>query len=532
MFKVIFLLSFSLFLNFNSFSQVETKKNKNVQKIEEILTYINSVYVDTVNENQLTNAAIEGMLEKLDPHSVYISSDDVDDANEKINGSFVGIGIKFQILKDTLVVVQTIPNGPSEKLGIRAGDRIVSIEGKSIAGNGLKNNQVREKLMGELGTKVKIEIKRKNTKKLLDFIISRDKIPVNSVDCFYMIDAETGYIKLNTFSRSSAEEVQSSIRELTKTGMKNLIFDLQDNGGGLLYTAKTISDEFLSENKLIVYSIGRAQPKQELFAGQKGLWEQGKLVILTNENTASASEIVSGAIQDWDRGLIVGRRSFGKGLVQRPIDLTDGSQIRLTIARYYTPSGRFIQKPYEDLEAYKNDYMDRYLRGELSSQDSVKFNDSLRHQTKISKRTVYGGGGIMPDIFVPLDTNSVTDYYKTLARSGYFNSFALTYVEKNRDKLNETYPTFEKYKSDFLVDKKLMDDFFDYVKKEDEKLLFVETDYKISENAIKLRMKAILAQDLWGISEYYQIANDDNEILQAAIKAIESSNYDLKGLAK
>jgi carboxyl-terminal processing protease len=218
--------------------------------------------------------------------------------------------------------------------------------------------------------------------------------------------------------------------------------------------------------------------------------------------------------------------------VQRPIDLTDGSQIRLTIARYYTPSGRFIQKPYEDLEAYKNDYMDRYLRGELSSQDSVKFNDSLRHETKISKRTVYGGGGIMPDIFVPLDTNSVTDYYKTLARSGYFNSFALTYVEKNRDKLNETYPTFEKYKSDFLVDKKLMDDFFDYVKKEDEKLLFVETDYKISENAIKLRMKAILAQDLWGISEYYQIANDDNEILQAAIKAIESSNYDLKGLAK
>ncbi|MCE3294426.1 MAG: hypothetical protein K0R65_140 [Crocinitomicaceae bacterium] len=507
-------------------------KNPNAQKFDEILTYVNSLYVDTVNDEQLTDAAIVALLEKLDPHSTYISKEEVDDANEKINGSFVGIGIRFQILKDTLVVVQTIPGGPSEKLGIKAGDRIVSIEGKNVAGVGLKNTQVREKLMGEMGSKVKIEINRKNTKKTLDFVITRDKIPVYSVDSYYMVNPQTGYIKLNSFSRTTTEEIQKSIKELSKKGMQNLILDLQDNGGGLLYAAKTVSDEFLSDNKLIVYSEGRSQPRQDLNAGALGNWEKGRLIVLTNENTASASEIVSGAVQDWDRGLIVGRRSFGKGLVQRPIDLTDGSQIRLTIARYYTPSGRFIQKPYDDLEAYRNDYMDRYLHGELSSQDSIKFNDSLKFLTKLSKRNVYGGGGIMPDVFVPLDTASVTEYYKSLVRGGYFNSFGLTYVEKNRDKLIASYPDFEKYKSDFSVDKKMMDEFFEYVKKEDPELKFNEAEFKTSEQSIKLRMKAMLAQDLWGISEYYQIANAENEVLQKAIQTIESEMYDTYGLTR
>jgi carboxyl-terminal processing protease len=522
---------FAICLEF-SYSQDQTQKSKNAQKFEEILTYVNKLYVDTVNDDQLTDAAIVAMLEKLDPHSTYISKDEVNDANERINGSFVGIGIRFQILKDTLVVVQTIPGGPSEKLGIRSGDKIVSIEGQSVAGVGLKTAQVREKLMGDLGTKVKIEVQRKNINKPLDYIITRDKIPVNSVDCYYMMNENTGYIKLNSFSRSTTQEVDESIKALKKKGMKNLIFDLQDNGGGLLHAAKIISDEFLSENKLIVYSIGKAQPKQDLFAGQKGNWEQGRLVILTNEFSASASEIVSGAIQDWDRGLIVGRRTFGKGLVQRPIDLSDGSQIRLTIARYYTPSGRFIQKPYGDLEAYRNDYMDRYLKGELNSQDSIKFNDSLRHETKITKRTVYGGGGIMPDVFVPIDTSYSTEYYKSLARKGLFNTFALTHVEKNREKLTEKYPSFETFKNDFEVNKKLMDEFFDYVKKEEPDLKFNENEYKISENSMKIRMKALLAQDLWGISEYYQIANAENEIVQAAFKIIESDNYENFNLAK
>lgn len=525
------LFAFTIF-SFTFFAQNEKPKNQNAVKFDEILTYINSLYVDTVNDTQLTDAAISAMLEKLDPHSVYISKEEVDDANEKINGSFVGIGIRFQILKDTLVVVQTVPGGPSEKLGIRSGDRIVSIEGKSVAGVGLKNAQVREKLMGEMGTKVKIQVQRKMIKKNLDYVITRDHIPVNSVDASYMINENTGYIKLNAFSRTTTEEVQKSIKDLVGKGMKNLIFDLQDNGGGLLYAAKTISDEFLSEKKLIVYSIGRAQPRQDLNAGTLGNWEKGRLVILTNENTASASEIVSGAIQDWDRGLIVGRRSYGKGLVQRPIDLTDGSQIRLTIARYFTPSGRFIQKPYDDLEAYRNDYMDRYLHGELSSQDSVKFNDSLKFVTNLSKRTVYGGGGIMPDVFVPIDTSAYTDYYKEIIRGGHFPSFALTYVEKNRDKIMSTYPTFEKYKVEFKVDQKIIDEFFEYVKKEQKDLDHNVEQYKISEESIKMRIKAVLAQDLWGINEYYQIANSENEILQKAIETIESEKYDTFGLTK
>jgi carboxyl-terminal processing protease len=532
MLKFISLHTF-LFVSFQfSFSQDQTLKNKNAQKFDEILTYVNKLYVDTVNDDQLTDAAIVALLEKLDPHSTYISKDEVNEANERINGSFVGIGIRFQILKDTLIVVQTIPGGPSEKLGIRSGDKIVTIEGKNVAGIGLKTSQVREKLMGELGTKVKIEVQRKNINKPLDYIITRDKIPVNSVDCSYMINEKTGYIKLNSFSKSTTQEIEESIKLLKKKGMKNLIFDLQDNGGGLLNAAKIVSDQFLSENKLIVYSVGKAQPKQDLYAGQKGNWEKGRLLVLTNENSASASEIVSGAIQDWDRGLIVGRRTFGKGLVQRPIDLSDGSQIRLTIARYYTPSGRFIQKPYEDLDAYRNDYMDRYLKGELSSQDSIKFNDSLKHETKITKRTVYGGGGIMPDVFVPIDTSSITDYYKSLARKGMFNTFGLTYVEKNREKLNEKYPNFEVYKKEFEVNKKLMDEFFDYVKIEDTELKYNEKEYKISEKSIKTRLKAVLAQDLWGISEYFQIANDENEILQAALKIVETDEYEKYNLAK
>jgi carboxyl-terminal processing protease len=432
----------------------------------------------------------------------------------------------FQILKDTLIVVSTIPGGPSEKLGIRAGDKIVKIENENVAGVGLKNFQVREKLMGELGSKVKVEVQRKSSKKNLDYIILRDKIPVHSVDCYYMVTPETGYIKLTNFSRTSTEEIQTGIKSLKEQGMKNLILDLQDNGGGLLYTAKTVCDEFLSGDKLIVYSEGRMQPRSNLKTSIKGNWESGKLVVLTNEYSASASEIVAGAIQDWDRGLIVGRRTFGKGLVQRPIDLSDGSQIRLTIARYYTPSGRFIQKPYEDIKAYRNDFMDRYLRGELTNKDSIKFPDSLKFTTKLKNRTVYGGGGIMPDIFVPIDTLGISDYYKSIARGGYFNTFALTYVDKNRDRLKSKFDTFEKFKQEFNCDKKFMDEFFSYINKENSELTFDKDGYEMSEYLIKLRLKAMLAQDLWSLSEFYQIYNERNEILQAALHSLESSQYD------
>lgn len=526
------ILSVATLLSTLTFAQIDKDKVSTTQKFDEVLTYVNKLYVDDVNQDELTDAAIVALLEKLDPHSVFISKEEVEEANERINGNFVGIGIRFQILKDTLMVVSTIPGGPSEKLGLQAGDKIVKIENENVAGIGLKNSQVREKLMGDRGTKVRVEIHRQKASKPLDFVITRDVIPVHSVDAAYMVTDKTGYIKLNSFSRNSLDEVQDGIKKLKSQGMENLIFDLQGNGGGLLYTAKYLADEFLSDDKLIVYSEGRAQPRSELKSGIKGLWEDGNLVILTDEYSASASEILSGAIQDWDRGMIVGRRTFGKGLVQRPIDLTDGSQIRLTIARYYTPSGRFIQKSYEDKEAYEQDLLDRYDRGEFIHQDSIEFIDSLKFQTLINKRTVYGGGGIMPDVFVPLDTTEITDYYTALIRSGNVTSFALEYVNDNRESLMSKYDTFDKFKNEFDLDKAFMDEFFQYVDKEredDEDLAFNAEEYATSEALLKLRIKATLAQDMWGYSEFYQIYNDSNEILQKAIEVIESDAYNLLG---
>lgn len=514
-----------------SFGQIDQERVATTQKFNEVLTYVNKMYVDTVDDQALTDAAIIALLEKLDPHSTYISKEEVDDANQRINGSFVGIGIRFQILKDTLRVVATIPGGPSEKLGILPGDKIIKIENETVAGIGLKNSQVREKLMGDKGTKVKVEIHRKKTKEPLAFVITRDIIPVNSVDASYMVSPETGYIKLSSFSRSSHDEVLQAIRTLKKQGMKNLIFDLQGNPGGLLYQAKFLADEFLSGNKLIVYSEGRAQPRSDLRAGNNGQWEDGRLIMLTDEYSASASEILSGAIQDWDRGLVVGRRTYGKGLVQRPIDLTDGSQMRLTIARYYTPSGRWIQKPYEDAESYQKDLLTRYENGEFMHQDSIKFPDSLKYSTLGTKRTVYGGGGIMPDIFVPLDTTGTNDFYSGLVRSGQVNNFSLEYVDKNRDKLLKEYPEFSEFKESFVADKEFMDEFFDYVKNEDEEFELNEEEYKVCETQLKLRIKAKLAQDIWGYNEFFQIYNESNEILQKALEVIESEQYEKAGLS-
>jgi carboxyl-terminal processing protease len=526
----IFTLFITLIIGSLGFAQGTHGNVSTTLKFNEVLSYVSQMYVDDVDAEKLTNTAIVALLEELDPHSTFISKEEVNDANERINGNFVGVGIRFQILKDTLVVVQTIPGGPSEKIGLLAGDKIVGIEGESVAGIGLKNSQVREKLLGDKGTKVRVEIKRKNKSGALDFVITRDVIPVHSVDVAYMVTPETGYIKLNTFSRNSHEEVKAGIIKLKKLGMKNLIFDLQGNGGGLLYAAKYLADEFLSDDKLIVYSKGRAQPRVDLSSEKKGLWEKGKLVILTDEYSASASEILSGAVQDWDRGLIVGRRTYGKGLVQRPIDLSDGSQIRLTIARYYTPSGRFIQKPYDDVEAYKNDLWDRYEHGEFMNQDSIKLPDSLKHTTLLKERTVYGGGGIMPDYFVPLDTAEITDYYTSIIRGGHLNSFTLTFVNDERKKLMKDYPEFEQFKNDFVVDKTLMDKLFKYVEKEDPELTFIEEEYKVSEKLMKLRIKAMIAQNIWSYGEFFEIYNESNEILQKAIDIIESSEYKKAGL--
>jgi carboxyl-terminal processing protease len=529
--KLIICLS-ALCLGQSAFGQLHgAPKQTYGQRLDEILMYIDKQYVDSVNTDKLMNAAVSGMLEELDPHSTFISAEEVNDAKSSIEGSFVGVGIRFQILKDTLVVVEAIPGGPSEKLGIRAGDKIISIEGQNVAGVGLKNSQVREKLLGDIGTKVRVDIKRKGAKEPMNFVITRNNIPVNSVQAAYMVTPKIGYIKLTSFSRNSYQEVTKGIKDLKDQGMESLVLDLQGNPGGLLNIAEYISDEFLSGDKLIVYSEGRSQPRIDLNAKNKGSWETGKLVILTDENSASASEIVSGAIQDWDRGLIVGRRTYGKGLVQRPIDLTDGSQIRLTIARYFTPSGRFIQKPYDDLEEYRNDYMRRFMNGEMTNIDSIKLPDSLKFETRLTRRTVYGGGGIMPDVFVPLDTTEITDIYRDISATGAFNTFTLDYVDRNRDELNRKYETLESFIAGFKVDEKFKKEFLDYVKKEDREFKMNDAQYKTSESLINLRLKATIAQDLFGTKAFYEIFNEKNEILQRAIKVLQGNEYANQKLA-
>jgi carboxyl-terminal processing protease len=347
--------------------------------------------------------AIVGMLEKLDPHSEYSNPEETKSLNEPLEGNFDGIGIQFNMLTDTLYIVQVISGGPSEKIGLRAGDRIILVNDTLIAGVKMKNTDIMKRLRGPKGTEVKVSVKRSHLAELLEFRIIRGKIPVHSMDAAYMADKTTGYIRLNRFSASSMEEIRGALEKLKKAGMSNLILDLQGNGGGYLYVANELADEFLGKDKLVVYTQGHRQPRENALSTERGTFESGRLVIMVDEYSASASEIVSGAVQDWDRGVILGRRTFGKGLVQKPIPLPDGSMIRLTIARYYTPSGRNIQKPYVggDEKAYNRDLIDRYNRGELMSADSIHFPDSLKFNTLVSKRTVYGGGGIMPDVFIP-----------------------------------------------------------------------------------------------------------------------------------
>ncbi|WP_417266433.1 S41 family peptidase [Brumimicrobium sp.] len=523
--KILFAIT-TLFLTGISFSQQE---DPNMMRMYEVYTYIDRMYVDDVPNKEISEAAIISMLEKLDPHSTYIPAEEVEQANERINGSFVGVGIRFNILKDTLLVVNPIPGGPSEKLGVRAGDKIIKVDDELVAGVGLKNSGVRERLLGEKGSKVKITILR-GKEETIEYTITRDNIPVHSVVSAYMVDDRVGYIKLTNFSRTTQEEVNSAIKTLKKAGMKDLIFDLQGNGGGLLYAAKYVADEFLSDDKLIVYSEGRSQPRSVLVADKKGDFEKGRLVMLIDESSASASEILSGAIQDWDRGLVVGRRSFGKGLVQRPIELSDGAQLRLTIARYYTPSGRFIQKPYEDKQAYRNDYMERYLHGEMMHRDSINLPDSLIHKTLMKDRDVYGGGGIMPDVFVPLDTLEYSDFYRDLSRSGVINTFTLEYANKNRKAIKNKHKNITSFKNNFEVDQEFLDEFFDYAVEQDSSLTFVQEDFDISGDLLKIRLKAMVAQNLWDYEAFYQIFNVKNEIFMEAYKTLKSGTYEKMNL--
>ncbi len=529
--KITFFIALSISL-IHGYSQTNDQLETTI-KFQEVFGYLNGNYVEDFDGAKIADAAIVAMLKELDPHTYLIPKEQVKASNSQINGSFVGVGIRFQIKNDTLMVVNTIEGGPCEKVGVKAGDKIVIVDDTLIAGVGLKNSQVREYLMGELGTEVVIGIKRRGEKELLTFNVTRDKIPLNSVASYFMATEKTGYLKITSFSRTTPEEMMSAIQELKAKGMENLILDLKGNGGGLLSVAKFMADQFLDDDKLIVYSKGRSYPEERYVANNKnyrgdyyggkknGIFEKGKLVVLTDESSASASEIVSGALQDWDRALVVGRRTFGKGLVQRPYNLSDGSVIRVTVARYYTPSGRFIQKPYDSgADEYYADRSNRFKNGEFMHADSIKLPDSLKVKTLQLERTVYGGGGIMPDVFVPLDTSKNSSTYRKINRKGIINTFALDYVDQKRDELKMLYPDFADFKNAEITDEKMMADFYKACEKEE--IEINEDDLKISENLIKTVLKARIATNLWDFSKFYEIYNDkEDEIFIEALSLIE-----------
>ncbi|PIY04142.1 MAG: peptidase S41 [Bacteroidetes bacterium CG_4_10_14_3_um_filter_31_20] len=520
----VFIILVSLF----GYTQINTQAS--AYKLSRVLDIVNLFYVDSVKNDKLVEAAIVEMLKELDPHSVYVSKDEVKEMNEPLEGNFEGVGIQFNIYNDTIMVVNPTPGGPSEKLGIRAGDRIIKIDGANVAGVKIKNNDVFKKLRGKKGTLVSVAIARKNEKELLDFTIERDKIPIYSLDASYMIDKEIGYIKLNKFSATTITEFNEAIKKLKEKGVKDLILDLSGNGGGYLNAAVDLADEFLETQKMVVYTQGISSPRSNYRATDAGEWTNGRLVVLVNESSASASEIVSGAIQDWDRGIIVGRRTFGKGLVQRPFNLTDGSLIRLTVARYYTPSGRLIQKSYEKgFNEYSKELATRYNNGELIHADSIHFPDSLKFQTLNSKRTVYGGGGIMPDIFVPLDTTLYTNYYLTIGRKGITNRFVISYLDNNRNLLKEKYPDFNKFKTEFNVDNIMLDSLISLATKND--IPKKDDEITKSSNDFKIIIKAIIADNLYTRSEYFEILNPSRPEYMKAIEVLRDKKLFSKKLS-
>ena len=473
---IVFFASVMLFTINTGYSQRTSDPvyNLQVQKMNRLLQLIRYFYVDSVDLNKIVEKGTVEMLKELDPHSTYIPKKDVTKTNEPLQGNFEGIGVSFQIIKDTIVVVQPIKGGPSEQVGIIAGDKIIQIDDSIATGKICTNAWVYSKLRGKKGTKVVVKVKRGRNPEPLTFTIVRDKIPINSIEAYFMIDKETGYLKLERFSQTTMDEFKKAMIELKDQGMKNLVFDLRGNTGGYLNTAVELADEFLPKDRLVVYTQNSNQNfqnnvKQTYSTSNKdGLLEKGKLVIMIDEYSASASEIVSGAIQDWDRGIIVGRRSFGKGLVQIPTMLPDSSIIRLTTSRYYIPSGRYIQKPYEGVEDYSRDAIKRYNAGELTNADSIHFPDSLKYYTE-GKRVVYGGGGIMPDVFVPMDTMKVSDYYWKLYRNNIFSQFVLSYLEREKENLLKQYPTFDSFNDNFHLDAHLQKEFFAYAAKENVK---------------------------------------------------------------
>ena len=507
------------FFSISTIQGQENKKNDSpIRKLTLAQFAIANLYVDETDPDKLVENAIIGMLEELDPHSTYSNAEEVKKMNEPLQGNFDGIGIQFNMAEDTLFVIQPVSGGPSEKVGIRAGDRIIMVNDTLIAGVKMTTDDITRRLKGPKGTMVDVKVVRRGVDEPLSFTIERDKIPVYSLDASYMITPKIGYIKINRFGATTYEEFMDALASLKGQGLQDLILDLQGNGGGYLNAAIDIANEFLGAGELIVYTEGRRNPRREFFAKGDGKHQSGRLVVLVDEYSASASEIVAGAVQDWDRGMVVGRRTFGKGLVQRPIDLPDGSMIRLTVARYYTPAGRCIQKPYESIEKYNADLIERYNRGELMSADSIHFADSLKCLTLKKGRTVYGGGGIMPDYFVPVDTTLFTKYHSQLSNKGVLLKVHFQWIDAYREEWMKKYGDYAVFCKEFELDDAMMQQLIAEGKKEG--VTFDEEQYQKSESLIKLQLKALIARDLWDMNEYYHTINVVDESVNKALELL------------
>ena len=513
----------------NVSAQTEDDRDAALRKLIKSTMLINQLYVDTVNLDRQIEDAITGMLSKLDPHSTYTNARDTKRLNEPLKGNFDGIGVQFNMLEDTLVVIQPTSKGPSERAGIVAGDRIVLVNDTAIAGVKMSREDIMSRLRGPRGTKVKLGIVRRGIKGVLTFNLVRDKIPINTLDAAYMVEPGIGLIRFSSFGATTIDEVTAALQKLLNEGMTSLILDLQGNGGGYLQAAADVASQFLPTGKLIVYTKGRGGVNMgDFHSSGNGLFREGRIIVLVDEYTASAAEIVSGAIQDHDRGLIVGRRTYGKGLVQRPLEMDDGSMIRLTIARYYTPAGRCIQKPYEkgDAKSYARDVIERYNHGELTNADSIHFPDSLRYTTLVKGRTVYGGGGIMPDRFVPYDTTRYTRLYRELTARSYIVSANLRYLDKNRKRLTKTYKDFQSYLTDFQFPDSEIDAMLAEAEKKDSLKAKDDDELEKTRAAARLTLKGLVARDLWDMNEYFQIIYADDPVVQEALNLLRKPEED------
>ena len=494
---------------------------QSMQKLLNAEYAISSLYVDSVNEDKLIEEAIKGMLSSLDPHSSYTDTKETKELEEPLQGEFSGVGIQFNMNKDTLYVIQTVPGGPSERVGVVAGDRIIYVNDSLIAGVNMKNSDIQKRLRGKKGTNVTIKVKRPGVPELITFRITRDNIPLHSIDAQYMMDDKTAYLRISRFGAKTHEEMMDALKELKKQGMTQLIMDLSDNGGGYLNAAIDMCNEFLERGQLMVYTEGDNSPRNEATANGWGDYKDLHMVVIVNQYSASAAEIFAGAMQDWDRAVVVGRRTFGKGLVQRPFKFEDGSMMRLTVARYYTPSGRCIQKPYNrgDKKSYELELLDRANEGEYYSLDSIQFNDTLRYTTRINGRTIFGGGGVMPDLYVPVDTSDYSTYYRDLTAKGITNQYVIGYVDKNRKSINKQFQTVRDFDRGFVVTDEMMQDFIALGEKDSVK--YDEEKYRTSEKLLKDIIKGLIARDVYSDPGAYSLViNHRNPDVKAAYEAL------------